>query len=425
MPRAHIKDFPDITTGEMVHDRRVGYVRCPDGQIVILGGEGFRADTVPDNIWANFHHHFIDVTVRSQSALSSVTNEPAEIARRPPPKANSALRPDDAVSRFDAAYEVLSRAVKDKSPTNLAGAYDPLTPESRRLILDNIPARGYDPAIPTFELLSQAMLAGNIHYAAIMTLQGQYRSSVDRRRHLVDDIDAQLDDLNERTDPMSTVFAAKLRAIRDELFINLTHEDAFNAELDRTLANIPSAGRILKALPHSIVPLEDREISELVVKAVPFAKIGVDSVGVYCFPIEKQGAKQTDQLLMKLLNPPKTEAASNAKPSDDLEAGSSQKKRKRKRPEYPDINSDSDLEIEYAADCDPHPDGKRWKYTYERVPGKPKQLTNRHLCRVFRVRQTGLSKDAEFIAAIEKQVNARGLGLSKAGRKFGVMVDLV
>lgn len=414
MPRAHIKDFPDAKTGRMIHDRRVGYIRCPDGHIVILGGDSFRAEAIPTDHWANFHHKFIDITGRSLASLKSVTDEPAEIARRPPPKSNSALRLDDAVSRFDAAYEILSRAIEDKSYNNLADAFDPLSSKNRRLVLDNIPTRGYDHAIPTFELLSHAMPAGDIHYEATIAWNAQSKSSVECRRNLVHGIDARLNDLNERTDLMAMVFAAELRVIRDELFANLTDDNTFRTELDRTLANIPSAGCILGTLPETLIPSEDRELAGLAAKAVPFTNIGMEPVDGYCFPIEKQGAKQIDQLLMKLLNVPQEQAMSNTKSSDDLATGSCQEPKRKGRENHSDDE-----------DYPPHPDGKWWKYTYERLAGETKQQANRHVCKTLKMPYTGLSTNDDYTAAIEKYVNTWGLGLSSAGRQFGTMVDRV
>jgi hypothetical protein len=415
MPRAHIKDFPDAENGKMVHDRRVGYIRCPDGQIVILGGEDFRAEAVPDYIWANFHHWFIDVTARSQTVLRCVTDEPAEIARRPPPKANSALRPEDAVSTFEATYNTLLRAVKAESGTNLVDAFHPLTPHNRLLVLNNLPVRGYDPQTPTFELVSHAMMAGKLHHNAAVASIAQSTSSVDCRTPLLENIKLLLRDLEHGADSASRAVAARQLLTKiNELVANVEEDKAFAAELFRRLAEVPSADRILGALPESILPMEDRGMTELAGNAI-LTETDMAPI-IYSIPNQNLDPKQTDQLLMKLMTAPLQHSGNVTREQGQSNAnsGSPPKRKRKRRGNQPEVE-------EYP----PHPEGKTWKYIYEKTAGETRLDTNRRVCRTLGMTYTGLSLYADFTAAIEKHINAKGLGLSNAGRQFGIMVDLV
>lgn len=420
MPRAHIKDFPDAKEGKIVKDTRIGIIRCPDGRIVILGGEHFRVEDVPDFKWANFHHWFIDVTERSQTVLRCVTDEPEEIARRPPPKANAAFRPDGAVSRFDTAYEKVAHAFRDKVSSNLADEFDPLTPMNRRLILDNTPTRGYDPALPTFELLSQAMLAGNVHHAATSAMNVRSQSSIEYRTGILQRVRGWQQNLSHSDDKWASIITG-LQSIHDELATNVAEDKAFSAEFDRTLAGIPSAGCILGALPNAIISSEDRELATLAAKAIPFTKKCIQDV-VYRSPIEQEEAKQTDQLLMELLVAPL--APVNAPQRAERSKISSRLSKKRKL-EAQNQDAEEHVELVDATVYPPHPNGKKWQYN--RIP-----LTNqpvvRHLKKVLRIFNTngayaGLTKNEDRIRAIEDLVNEMGAGLSQPGQKYGTMVD--
>jgi hypothetical protein len=67
-------------------DTRIAYFRHEDrlkNDTIILGGEGFDKSSITPAMYANWHHHFVEIKLKQRvKDLPSVLNEPEEIRRQ-------------------------------------------------------------------------------------------------------------------------------------------------------------------------------------------------------------------------------------------------------------------------------------------------------------------------------------------------------
>jgi hypothetical protein len=80
---------------------------------------------------------------------------------------NGPFQPLGCPSAFDEARDRMETVLK-----RLA-AKDNLTPEDRDLVLHNIPSRGYNPTIPSYEIMAHAALSGAVNSSANTTYRDE------------------------------------------------------------------------------------------------------------------------------------------------------------------------------------------------------------------------------------------------------------
>ena len=118
---------------------------------------------VTDEEWANFHHHFVDVTTGLDGDNSSVMAHPEERRHQAEfTKSKRSFQPSGTTSSFATAASSLHQQLEFLQQD---GNYAP-DEQSRDTILATVPTRGYNANIPTFEMFSHAALSAAAGWAA-------------------------------------------------------------------------------------------------------------------------------------------------------------------------------------------------------------------------------------------------------------------
>jgi hypothetical protein len=80
---------------------------------------------------------------------------------------NGSFQPLGCPSAFSEARDRMESVLKKLA------AKDNLTPEDRNLVLHNIPSRGYNPTIPSYEIMAHAVLSGAVNSSANTTYRDE------------------------------------------------------------------------------------------------------------------------------------------------------------------------------------------------------------------------------------------------------------
>jgi hypothetical protein len=93
--------------------------------------------------------------------LVSVINEPVERARfLEALHHNGPFQPLGCPSAFGKAHDRIETILEKLA------AKDNLVPEDRDLVLHNIPSRGYNPIVPSYEIMAYTTLSGAVNSSA-------------------------------------------------------------------------------------------------------------------------------------------------------------------------------------------------------------------------------------------------------------------
>jgi hypothetical protein len=203
MPRLSKNDLP--SGGKTVPDSRIAFLRCPNGDVVFFGGEYFKVENITDYQWRNLHHYFIDITGRRGRDLPSAFDHPEEARRRRAlPQQTKALSqqtkpdmfcPTGTESQFACAAETVSGALDKVLVSTFL--YDPnnapeITTDERSDILDALPTRGYNVAVPTYEIISHLALSGTAYAAGTKALLVQSEIDFEKHKKIIESIDGML-----------------------------------------------------------------------------------------------------------------------------------------------------------------------------------------------------------------------------------------
>jgi hypothetical protein len=433
-PRAAYEDFP--IRGGYKFDPRIGYIRCKNGGIIILGGETFNAQKdLKDTVVRNWHHHYIDISDRDASKLVPVLDEPMEIARRPKILLPT-LRPTGALS----AWEPPKQRLVDEANAVLANK--PLSKGDILKILSHIPVRGYNPDIPSYELLSHAALSGAMYAEAFESSNFKAAKSHASFQNIVQALDTVIDTIvgfatdDEETDSQLTSLGQRLAEVQRKLAAQISIDSAYKEEVIRAMTDIPPAQLIMKALPPSIIPLEHRTLTNAMAEAIRTITHETSRELVMCVQprydwnqLSRDRDEYVPEDLLPFPQPYKT--AKDTKPSDEkiqdlfkcLDSSTSDTAKKRKK---------SDKEGD-SADTDKAKKGKNNKIKSDQGPVThdthywkfksvmKTQNNAREAVKIFKVHPRRNKRD-EMIADVEAKVNADRKGLTPDGLRFGSML---
>ncbi|TGO78282.1 hypothetical protein BELL_0071g00010 [Botrytis elliptica] len=236
-PRIHCLDYPQ--GGELVRDRRIGFIQILDGDgeiewICVLGGEGYRM-TGDDflTIQIEFHHRFVEIErfARPQ-AVTSPSSELSRRALRDP--AHHARR--DQVSMFEVAYRQLL-------------SYQNAT---IRQTLGVKPSRGviFNKVMP-WDFMSHVFQSAMLS----QTISNRYRDMHDELWET-----AKVAMREYETTIQLNSASNELLTARRNLAQSINANSSLDVELRRALSRVPEPVTLLDTVPHEIMPEHHRHV---------------------------------------------------------------------------------------------------------------------------------------------------------------------
>ena len=207
----------------------------------------------------NWHHFFIDITERDPKKLVSVLLEPEEAGRCPKGPKPPNIRPLGVSSAFDKPIENLVKISNDYQNHGI------MDPKIRKTIFENIATRGYNPQVPTFDILSHALISAQIYTAAFHNAQSTLASVTRWQHKSVRDLDHLLQTLASWTESDEETmadfhnrFGGDLLGIRQGIMNYSAMDQGYTEEVERLTQDIPRPADMLNALPESILPTPHR-----------------------------------------------------------------------------------------------------------------------------------------------------------------------
>ncbi|XMA09729.1 hypothetical protein WAI453_002520 [Rhynchosporium graminicola] len=273
-PRLAMNDFP--LNGLMTPDMRIGYIVCPNGDIVVLGGQKFDAANITKEMWCNWHHYFVEIITRGclRDKLRPVLQEPQELKRQKkirqkrlkeagavePTKEyeediqadRKAFQPIGASSVFDSLYQTLSPLIEAKEDVGIIARRR----TDRQFILDNAPTRGHDSSKPSFEIFPQAMASAAMYHGAYISLAAETErthKSIGDFLYILDRSLLDRDRANYAPHLLQTLCNGRSLMIQAHADTKAVVEECF-----RALQDVPNPIAILDALPTTLISTSHR-----------------------------------------------------------------------------------------------------------------------------------------------------------------------
>jgi hypothetical protein len=165
-----------------------------------------------------------------------------------------------------------------------------MDPKIMGIIIENVATRGYDPQVPTFDILSHALLSAQIYTAAFHNTQGTLTAATKWHHKTIRDMDLLLQTLASWSESNEETVAAfhdrigkQLHGIRHGMMNSSALDQGYAEEIERVTQDIPRPADMLNALPESIIPTPHRfhgQLAYVAYNALDYNTLGASTVRI-------------------------------------------------------------------------------------------------------------------------------------------------